>query len=147
MEWCSQLLRNESSISTERWMALSLNNVTDHPPKIYFNSLDVTNYFRIIIKRVFLLRLQWRYKSKMIITVKGSFWRKKESYRIENKVSKNYIFYSSSRYSFIKLCFCVLFIYLFIALVFGVVLFLFFLCDNVNIYSLNIDFRNISGYL
>lgn len=145
MEWCSQLLRNESSISTERWMALSLNNVTDHPPKIYFNSLDVTNYFRIIIKRVFLLRLQWRYKSKMIITVKGSFWRKKESYKIENKVSKNYIFYSSSRYSFIKLCFCVLFIYLFFALVFVVVLF--FLCDNVNIYSLNIDFRNISGYL
>lgn len=145
MEWSSQLLRNESSISTERWMALSLNNVTDHPPKIYFNSLDVTNYFRIIIKRVFLLRLQWRYKSKMIITVKGSFWRKKESYKIENKVSKNYIFYSSSRYSFIKLCFCVLFIYLFIALVFVVVLF--FLCDNVNIYSLNIDFRNISGYL
>lgn len=81
----------------------------------------------------------------MIITVKGSFWRKKESYKIENKVSKNYIFYSSSRYSFIKLCFCVLFIYLFIALVFVVVLF--FLCDNVNIYSLNIDFRNISGYL
>lgn len=81
----------------------------------------------------------------MIITVKGSFWRKKESYNIEIKSTKNYIFYSSSRYSFIKFCFCVLFIYLFFALVFVVVLF--FLCDNVNIYSLNIDFRNISGYL